>query len=264
MKKCPNCNHFFSDDDIFCPIDGTTLEAAVSLATNDTPTQVLSSFPTPVVPKKSDGKYLYLITGTMAVVIIGLSAIVFYLLSGKENNENKNSENKQEIGQTIENKPAQKESNSAQTSQIEKQTPQIEKANKQISVDNTQVQTEPITDEAVQELINRWRQAQNSRNYNAYKACYAPQFFGIKRTRDGDETRMNYGQWMNDRRKMLENTINVAVQNPNINIERDTATAQFIQEFESVNYQDTGQKILKIKMFPDGAKIIFEEMKYAY
>lgn len=264
MKRCPQCNQIFGEENLFCLNDGTVLESFSPSLANDTPTQLFSPFPTKTVEKKDTNKGTYAIIGAMAVVIIGLSAIVFFLLSGKENSENKNGENKPEISQTVENKPAQKESNSAQTSKIEKQATQIEKANKQISVDNAQVQTEPITDEAVQELINRWVRAQNSRNYNAYKACYAPQFFGIKRTSNGGETRMNFGQWMSDRRKMLKNTINVAVQIQDIKTERDTATAQFIQQFESVNYQDTGQKILKIKMFPDGAKIIYEELKYAY
>ncbi len=269
MKKCPDCSQFFSDDNFFCLNCGTSLlhnadmkQNPTSFQTpNDTPTQLLSSFPTKTVEKKEAHRSFYLIIGAMAVLIIGLSAIVFFLLSGKDSSENKTGENKQQANQIVENNSV---SNSALISQVEKQIPQIEKSNKQIYAGNTQVQTEPITNEAVQDLLNRWRQAQNARNYNAYKACYAPQFFGIKRTRNGGETRMNYGQWMNDRRKMLKNTINVGIQIQDIKTEGDTATSQFIQQFESVNYQDTGQKILKIKMFSDGAKIIYEELKYAY
>ena len=63
---------------------------------------------------------------------------------------------------------------------------------------------------------------------------------------------------------MLKNTLSVEIQNLEILTEGETATAEFTQQFQSVNYNDAGQKILKIKMFPNGAKITYEEMKYAY
>ncbi len=72
---------------------------------------------------------------------------------------------------------------------------------------------------------------------------------------------MNYTQWMNDRQKMSKNIVDVGVGNLQIKIEGDTAIAQFVQQFQSAGYQDTGQKTMRIKMFSEGAKIVYEELK---
>ena len=243
MKRCPNCNQSFSDDLVFCLHDGTVLETSSGASySGDTPTQVFTSLPTKSVEKTETNKSFYAIIGVMAVVIIGLAAVVFFLMSGAK--DDKNEENK-----TVENKSP----NVAQTSPTTNQT--IEK------IEKTPL---PITKEAAQNLINRWEQAQDARNFDAYRSCYGQPFLGIKRTKSGSETRMNYAQWMNDRQKMLKNIIDVGVENLNITIEGDTANAQFIQQFQSENYEDTGQKTMRIKMFEGGAKIVYEELKYVY
>ncbi len=120
--------------------------------------------------------------------------------------------------------------------------------------------TLPITNQAASDLIDRWEKAQDTRDYNAYKSCYAPEFTGIKLTKSGKKSRMNYSQWLNDRRKMLKNVESVDIQGLNIQISGDTATAEFTQNFKSKNYQDSGTKVMKIKMFSDGAQIVSEEM----
>lgn len=231
MKRCPNCNQVFSDDNVFCLEDGTVLETTPGASySGDTPTQVISPFPAAETSgKKEANKNIYAIIGVMLVVIIGLAAIVFYLMPGAK-------EEKKD------------ESNTAQNSGNQSQTG-----------GKTQ-----ITREAAQDLINRWEQAQDTRNFDAYRVCYAPQFIGIKRTKSGSETEMNYTEWINDRQKMAKNIIDVSVENLNITIEGDTAIAQFVQNWKSVNYQDTGQKTMRIKMFDDGAKIVYEDLKFVY
>jgi hypothetical protein len=119
----------------------------------------------------------------------------------------------------------------------------------------------PINKNEVSDLIDSWERAQNEADYNTYKSLYATEFSGIKRTTSGKVSRLNYNQWLNDRRKMLKNIKSVTITNTNVTIVGNTATAEFTQDFESNNYQDTGQKILKIQMFSSGPKIIYEEMK---
>ena len=229
MKRCPNCHQSFSDDLVFCLNDGTVLENSATSFSGDMPTVVAQPFANQKVEKTN--KSFYAIIGAMAVVILGLAAIVFFLVSGEK--DDKKEENI---------------SNTAQNSQSGNQT--SEKS--------------PITKQIAQDLINRWEKAQDTRNFDDYRSCYAPEFVGIKRTKTGSENQMNYSQWMTDREKMAHNIIDVSVENLNITIDGDTAIAQFIQNWQSVNYQDRGQKTMRIKMFAGEAKIVYEDLKFVY
>jgi len=245
MKRCPNCNQIFDDENAFCLNDGTVLEIFSPSSVSEMPTEILSPFPAQPSLKPGGDKNIYAIVGAMAVVIIGLSAIVFFLLRDKGPAVTR-SENNQQPTQLSQNKSAQVSSNSAtgQTSE------------------NTQPKTQQITNAEVQDLIDRWVKAQDEKNFGAYSACYSPQqFLGIKRTKEGGRRQYTYTEWMSDRRKMLTNIIDLEIEIPQIAIEDDTAVAQFNQKFRSVNYCDEGPKEMRIKMFPEGAKIIYEAMK---
>ncbi len=90
MKRCPNCQQSFSDDLVFCLNDGTVLENSAISYSGDIPTIV-------VPPKTAEktNKSFYVIIGAMAIVIIGLSAIVFFLTAGsKDEKKENNAENK--------------------------------------------------------------------------------------------------------------------------------------------------------------------------
>ena len=253
MKRCPNCHQSYSDDLVFCLSDGTVLETTSGASySGDMQTRIITPFPTEIIGKKKPNKTIYAIIGAMTVVIVGLSAIVFYLIPGAR-------DEKKESEKTTENRsPTESKSpNAAQTSPTSNE-------NKTVTIEKTPAPALPITAEATQRLINRWEQAQNDRNFKAYRSCYDSPFLGIKRTTNGGEERMNYTEWMNDRQKMLKNIIEVRVENLQITIENDTAIAQFIQQWQSVSYQETGQKTMRIKMFEDGAKIVYEELKYVY
>ena len=226
MKRCPNCNQSFSDDLVFCLNDGTVLENSATSFSGDMPTVIVP----PKTVEKTNRSF-YALIGAMTVVIIGLAAIVFFLVSGAK--DEKKEENV---------------SNTAQNSQSGNQT--SEKS--------------PITKQIAQDLINRWEKAQDTRNFDDYRSCYATTFLGIKRTKTGSENQMNYSQWMIDRQKMANNIIDVSVENLNITIDGDTAIAQFIQQWKSVNYQDTGQKTIRIKMLDGEAKIVYEDLKFVY
>ncbi len=254
MKRCPNCNEMFEDENSFCLNDGTVLEIFNPSFGNNVPTQVFSSFPTKTIEKKDANKSFYAVIGAMAVVIIGLSAIVFFLMSGKNNSSN----NKQKDNQTIENEKAQTEVNKIQN------TPTIKQDN-QFITENTPRQIQPITSEAVRNLIDRWEKAQDAQNFRNYQTCYGQPFAGVKRA-DGATKTYNYASWMNDRGKILRNAVNldIEIQNLEISIEGDTATAEFDQYYRSLKYNDWGPKVLKLKMFPDGVKIFYEELKASY
>ena len=236
MKKCPSCNQSFSDELFFCLNDGTVLETSDSSFSGDTPTIIAPS----VFPKKPENKAtnksIYLIIGAMAIIILGLAATIFVLMSDKKSEP--------EISNATQNQNVEKPKNQT----VEKpQSPTVEK--------------KVITKESAENLINRWEKSQDERNFKLYRDCYAPTFVGTKRTKSGSETRMNFSQWISDRQKMAKNIVDVRIENLQITIDGDTANAQFIQHWKSVNYQDTGQKTMRIKMFDDGAKIVYEDLK---
>ena len=242
MKRCSNCNQSFSDDNVFCLNDGTVLETTSGASySGDLPTRFITPFPAvKTIEKKDSNTNIYAVIGAMAIVIVGLSAIVFFLMSDAK--DKKNEENNSSVA--------------AQTS------PTSEKGNKTPKVEKTPAPVLEITTEAAQNLVNSWEKAQDGKNFNAYRACYSSQqFLGIKRTNEGEREQKTYAQWMADRQKMLKNTIDVEIKDSQITIEDDTAIVQFVQKFNSVNYCDEGSKVLRIKMFSDGAKIIYEEMK---
>jgi hypothetical protein len=84
MKRCPNCNQFFSDEIIFCLNDGTSL---LDLSNTGQPPTVsfAPETPTLVVPRQtanipaSSGipGWLYAVLGAMAAIIIALGAAFF-------------------------------------------------------------------------------------------------------------------------------------------------------------------------------------------
>lgn len=92
MKKCPNCNQMFSDENLFCLNDGTSLlnipdtgQAPTFFQTPaDTPTQFIPRLPTNAPVSAPTSNWLYLIIGVMATTIIALG-IAFYLSRNNPN-----------------------------------------------------------------------------------------------------------------------------------------------------------------------------------
>lgn len=243
MKRCPLCHQFFDDENLFCLNDGTKLDDSSPSAANSVPTQYLPSVQREAAPQRNSGKGVYWICGALLLVVGVLSVVIYALVSSPARARQSTDEKSEKAAE-------------AQTVKPTSNNETVEPAKSP--------EFSPLTPQAARELVERWEKAQDARNFNTYKSCYAPSFFGIKRTKSGGETRMNYTQWLADRRKMLANTIDVGVRNLEIALDGETATARFAQQFQSVNYSDEGQKILKIKMFEDGAKIVYEEMKYSY
>lgn len=260
MKYCQYCRQSFSDEIQFCLNDGTPLENFISseYQSYDSPTVFTPNlYATPSVQNRSSNsnKWVYPLIGILLGAVVVLGFFAFYKApAGEKENKTENSaqvvSNQTTKNQTVENNAPIKQTVIASPEKNE--------------VSIAQIETPPINADAVRGLLNRWVKSQNERNFATYRSCYSESFLGIKRTKTGGESRMNYAQWLGDRQKMLQNTISVGIQNPDVSIEGDTAIARFVQQFQSINYNDEGQKILRIKMFSDGAKIIYEEMKYAY
>jgi hypothetical protein len=104
MKKCPNCNQTFTDDNIFCQNDGTTLlfventgenTPSFPMMSNSAPTQIVSR-PTTVSPNssKDSSKWLYMIIGILATALAGLAIFMFLPREKSEKAENTNQNSK--------------------------------------------------------------------------------------------------------------------------------------------------------------------------
>jgi len=254
MKKCPNCHQTFSDDNSFCLNDGTTLQYVSETSQTPTLFQMPAEMPTQVIPRSpvntptSSGipGWLYAVLGAMAAIIIALG-VAFFITRTPAETENAKIE---QPNQANENKVkiSAKENENVSASEIP----------------TRQIEMPPMTAETVRGLLTRWAKAQNEQNYRAYQSCYGQPFKGIKRV--NSETKVyNYATWLNDRRKILGNAIglDVEVKNLKISVEDDAATAEFDQYYRSLRHSDWGPKIIKMKMFPDGAKIVYEELKAA-
>lgn len=86
MKRCPNCNQMFSDENIFCLNDGTSLLDVSNSGQAPTVFLTPESSPTLFVPRpaadishSSSGipGWLYAVLGAMAAIIIALGAAFF-------------------------------------------------------------------------------------------------------------------------------------------------------------------------------------------
>jgi hypothetical protein len=87
MKQCPQCKNHYTDDNLYCLNDGTPLSdfmdqtnsATIAFMPNDTPTQVLPYVRVQTQTQPSAvSKWLYLLIGAMAVMIIALGYAFYF------------------------------------------------------------------------------------------------------------------------------------------------------------------------------------------
>ena len=279
MKKCPNCQQIFSDDNQFCLNDGTVLyvseagQSPVFQTPDSAPTQFFSP-PLPASAAKApadSSKWLFLIIGVMATALLALG-ITFFMSRTPNEKETVKTVLAIESNLTKANsseKPNQiADDKSVVAPTLENKTPNSQGENSNIiesEISTRQIETPPLTAEAVRGLLIRWEKAQDAQNYQAYQTCYGQPFRGVKRA-DSETKVYNYATWLNDRRKILGNAVglDLEIKNLQIFVKGDTATAEFDQYYRSVKFSDWGPKVIKIKMFPDGAKIVYEELKASY
>jgi hypothetical protein len=121
----------------------------------------------------------------------------------------------------------------------------------------------PAIDEAaVRAFIDRWRQAQNEGDLDAYAALYADAFEGIKRAGEAEQ-RFDRAGWLVDRKRMFTRPMSVAVDELRVTITGPRARVEFVQTWSSGSFGDRGNKRMEIKPRPSepGAlHIVREEM----
>lgn len=252
MNRCPKCGARFTDDNAFCLDDGTalvgesghaeTVVLPISAATANprgTPEHRNSPRSKPSSPT------VYILIGAMAATIVALGIVLYLTRDGIK-------------GPAAENKAKpETPSNSANTTAA--RTPTNSSA-------ETSLREGPasITESTARDVLNRWREAQNGRDFTEYANLYAPAFVGYKVTPSGETDRMNRDQWLRDRREMLPNFIEVQVVNERIRIDGATAVVTFTQRWRSARHCDIGEKELTIQIITGRPQIRSEVLRNPY
>lgn len=252
MKRCPNCNLVYSNENNYCLTDGTALISDAP----EVPTLIARAPFTeqpvpPVRPGKINSLGVYLAIGLFAVIVGG--AVVAYV----------------KFTPSPVNAPAQQK-NDAPSGAASPAPPNggvsQEPASKRGEVvQYPDAKPQPLTADAVRNLLSAWERAQDTRNFATYQACYDASFIGVK-TKGSTSQNYNYSSWMADRRRMIGNAVNlnVDISGLQIRVEGDTAFAEFDQYYRSLRYSDWGPKEIRVKMTPSGAKIVYEVLKASH
>lgn len=111
----------------------------------------------------------------------------------------------------------------------------------------------------VSALLDRWLSAQNQGDFDAYSACYAARFEGIKRV-GARASRFDRAGWLADRKRMFRRAMEVAIRDVEIRPLASTAVVQLTQRWASGKYEDIGPKQLVIVSEGDAVRISREEM----
>ncbi len=244
MKKCTRCREVFADDNDFCLNDGTPL--GVVTDASFAPTQVISPVSTGAQAKaEARSPILYAALGGLGVLVIVLGALAWYLSTA------------QQTAVPAEDKRVPDVRNDAKIA-----TPTASARNEQPGGDSVVAESLPqITKDAATSIIDQWESAQNKRDFSSYKALYSPAFRGKKTIQGKGTVEMGYVAWMADRGKMSKNLLNVVAENPSTLIEGDIAVVKFVQRFRSERHCDYGDKTIHVKMFANGPKIVYEDLK---
>lgn len=114
--------------------------------------------------------------------------------------------------------------------------------------------------EAVERVVEAWRESQNELNFERYTALYAPEFRGTKRVGEGTFHFDRRG-WLADRRPMFSKGLRVTVTQLKLVASGPNVLAFFQQAFETPAFRDRGQKLLVFARAADGWQIVAEELR---
>lgn len=244
MKKCTTCRQIFADENDFCLDDGTPL--GVVTDGSYAPTQVISPVSTGAQrAAEARSPLIYSALGGLGVLVIALGALALYLATARQDAIPAG-------GRTIPD--ARNDANMA--------APTVTAQNERPAGDSVVAESLPqITKDAATSIIDQWESAQNKRDFPSYKALYSPAFRGKKTIQGKGTVEMGYVAWMADRGKMSNNLLNVVAENPSTLIEGDIAVVKFVQRFRSERHCDYGDKTIHVKMFANGPKIVYEDLK---
>ena len=100
--------------------------------------------------------------------------------------------------------------------------------------------------------IESWRTAWETKNIDAYMTAYSDEFHS---------NHMNRDQWKEFKTNLNAQykTITVKLSRPTILVDRDRAIVRFLQEYTSDQHADFGEKVLFLKKYQDGFRIVGEQ-----
>lgn len=259
MKRCPQCNQTYSNENLSCFYDGMPLALVFDALEETTvirPSPLVQQ-PLQHVREGVSPMFTYLASGLFALVVgVVAGAVVAYLKFDSSVPANVSAQPKTETPTSASNSVAE---NSVTSKELA--------SNRKVEVVHySDSKPQPLTAEAVRNLLVAWERAQDNRSFATYQACYDSSFVGVKSSKSGRSRTLSYSAWMADRRRMLTDAVNLKVDISDllIRIEGDTAVAEFDQYYRSLRYSDWGPKEIRVKMTPSGAKIVHEVLKASY
>lgn len=144
----------------------------------------------------------------------------------------------------------------------------VQYSSRTYDADRMPTRTSSLSNGEIAGFLTRWSQSQSNYDFADYADCYSYGFQGIKMNKRGRTVYYDYGGWLNDRQKMYSRAMNLNVSTSNIRvISRDDwgTTVQFTQYYYRDSYQDTGDKLMKLRKDNDGSiRIVYEEMLSSY
>src|SRR4051812_37612571 len=108
-------------------------------------------------------------------------------------------------------------------------------------------------------FLERWLDAQNAGEFDAYQKLYADDFKGVRRSGPRSAT-FDRNSWLQDRRRMFQKKMTVEARNVRVFESPASARIVFIQHWSSGSYTDVGPKHLVLRHQLDGYQIVREEL----
>jgi ketosteroid isomerase-like protein len=116
-----------------------------------------------------------------------------------------------------------------------------------------------LEEQSVRALVDRWRAAQNDRDFAAYQALYATRMTGVKRV-GARVYRFDRAGWIKDRARMFKKPMEVGVDKLAIAVAGPSATVRLEQSFRQGRFRDLGPKQLVVVREGGELRIAREEM----
>ena len=113
-------------------------------------------------------------------------------------------------------------------------------------------------------LLGSWMNSQNEGDFSGYANLYHESFAGIKRV-GGSAVQYDLPKWLEDRRKMFNDKMEVIVSDVEFKFARDMSEVkvEFTQQWSSRTFSDLGRKSILLKPFGSEWKIVREEMLWS-
>jgi len=234
MKQCHKCNRTYSDDSLaYCLEDGALLSAPYQSEA----TQVLPRFQESEVTrsslksvKTSRPRIWYL---AIAIVGIIFCVVGIALLTSRNSSSVQN------------NAPPAKSPEDGR----------IDRASSDLSAT-------PIQAGEIEQLIQGWQHAWESKDLNTFGDYYDDSFLGRNYSLKRGYRAMTRSEWIRDKQQKFarSNDVSITFGPRSISYEGNDVVVKFEQAYSSLNYSDRGDKTIWLRRKPNGViKIIRED-----